>query len=124
MRNECTDLSEYDAIAEAVQHYVDGAKSGRGADMLPAFREDATICGYADGEIFAGPIQKLFESVDQDKPATGLQARTVVIDVIDTIAAVRLELNDWNGHRYTDLFTLLKTAGGWKIVNKVFHQHA
>src|SRR5262245_53582875 len=69
-----TNLDEYDAIAKTVPHYTDGARSGRGADMQPAFHQDATIFGYADGEIFAGPIQKLFESVDQDTPATGLQA--------------------------------------------------
>ena len=54
-----TNLNEYDAIAKTVQYYTDGAKSGRGADMQPAFHQDATIFGYADGEIFAGPIQKL-----------------------------------------------------------------
>jgi Putative lumazine-binding len=121
--NAPTNLDEYDAIAKTVQHYTDGAKSGRGADMQPAFHQDAAIFGYADGEIFAGPIQKLFESVDQDKPATGLQARMVSIDIINTIAAVRLELDDWNGHRYTDLLTLLKANGEWKIMNKVFHEH-
>ena len=121
--NAPTNLDEYDAIAKTVQYYTDGAKSGRGADMQPAFHQDATIFGYADGEIFAGPIQKLFESVDQDTPATGLQARMVRIDIINTIAAVRLELDDWNGHRYTDLLTLLKANGEWKIMNKVFHEH-
>jgi len=121
--NAPTNLDEYDAIAKTVQYYTDGAKSGRGADMQPAFHQDATIFGYADGEIFAGPIQKLFESVDQDTPATGLHARMVSIDIIDTIAAVRLELDDWNGHRYTDLLTLLKTNGEWKIMNNVFHEH-
>jgi hypothetical protein len=121
--NAPTNLDEYDAIAKTVQYYTDGAKSGRGADMQPAFHQDATIFGYADGEIFAGPIQKLFKSVDQDAPATGLQARMVSIDIINTIAAVRLELDDWNGHRYTDLLTLLKANGEWKIMNKVFHEH-
>ena len=118
-----TNLNEYDAIDKTVQYYTDGAKSGRGADIQPAFHQDATIFGYADGEIFAGPIRKLFDSVDQDTPATGLQARIVSIDIIDTIAAVRLELDDWNGHRYTDLFTLLKANGEWKILNKAFLQH-
>ena len=47
----------------------------------------------------------------------------VSIDIINTIAAVRLELDDWNGHRYTDLLTLLKANGEWKIMNKVFHEH-
>jgi hypothetical protein len=60
---------------------------------------------------------------DNDRPATELQARIASIDIIDTIAAVRLELSNWNGHRYTDLFTLLKVEWRWKIMNKVFHQH-
>ena len=123
MSNTSTNLSEYEAIAKTVQPYINGAKSGRGANMQPAFHQDATIFGYADGDLFAGPIQKLFDYVDHDAPATGLQARFVSIDIIDTIAAVRLELDNWNGHRYTDLLTLLKVGGAWKIMNKVFHQH-
>src|SRR5262245_53582877 len=51
----------------------------------------------------------------------GSKPRMVSIDIIDTIAAVRLELDDWNGHRYTDLF--IKANGEWKIMNKAFHQH-
>jgi hypothetical protein len=123
MSNISTNLSEYEAIAKTVQHYIDGAKAGRGAEMKPAFHQDATIFGYADGELFAGPIQLLFDRVDHDAPATGLHARIVGIDIVDTIAEVRLELDDWNGRRFTDLFTLLKVDGAWKIMNDVFHQH-
>ncbi|MGI9542371.1 MAG: nuclear transport factor 2 family protein [Cyclobacteriaceae bacterium] len=110
-------------IAEAVQHYLDGAKSGKGADMKPAFHHDATIFGYAGTDLFAGPIQQLFDWNDQNGPATELQARIISIDVAGTIATVRLELNNWTGHRFTDMFTLLKVDGEWKIMNKVFHQH-
>ncbi len=123
MSNSPIKLSDYDAIAKTVQHYIDGAKSGRGADMKPAFHEDATIFGYAGTDLFAGPIQQLFAWNDQNGPATGLQARIASIDIIDTIATVRLELDNWTGHRYTDLFTLLKVDGEWKIMNKVFHLH-
>ena len=123
MSNAPTNVSEYGVIAKVVQHYIDGAKSGRGADMKPAFHKDATIFGYAGTDLFAGPIQKLFDWNDQNGPATGLQARIASIDIIDTIATVRLELDNWTGHRYTDLFTLLKVDGEWKIMNKVFHLH-
>ena len=116
--------SEHDAIAKTVQYYLDGAKSGRGADMRPAFHQDATIFGYVGTELFAGPIQQLFDWNDQNGPATGLQARIASIDIVSTIAAVRLELDNWTGHRFTDLFTLLKVDGEWKIINKVFHLHA
>ena len=68
MSNISTNLSEYEAIAKTVQHYIDGAKAGRGAEMKPAFHQDATIFGYADGELFAGPIQLLFDRVDHDAP--------------------------------------------------------
>jgi putative lumazine-binding protein len=123
MTNAAANLSEYDAIVKTVQHYIDGAKSGRGAEMKPAFHQDATIFGYVGADLFAGPIQQLFDWNDQNGPATGLQARIASIDIVNTIATVRLELDNWTGHRFTDLFTLLKVDGGWKIMNKVFHLH-
>ncbi len=123
MSDAPTNVSDYDAIAKTVQPYIDGAKSGRGADMKPAFHKDATIFGYAGADLFAGPIQKLFDWNDDNGPATGLQARIASINIIDTIATVQLELDNWTGHRYTDLFTLLKVDGEWKIMNKVFHLH-
>ncbi len=123
MSNAATNVSEYDVIANVVQHYIDGAKSGKGDDMKPAFHEDATIFGYAGADLFAGPIQQLFAWVDANDPATGLQAPIASIDVVDTVATVRLELDNGNGSRYTDMFTLLKVDGQWKIMNKVFHLH-
>lgn len=118
-----TKVNEYDAIARVVQHYIHGAKSGKGEDMKTAFHEDATIFGYVGDDLFSGPIQQLFIWNDQNGPATGLQARIASIDLIDTVATVRLELENWTGYRFTDLFTLLKVDGEWKIMNKVFHLH-
>ncbi len=118
-----TNVSQYDVIAKVLQHYIDGGKSGKGDDMKPAFHEDATIFGYAGADLFAGPIQQLFAWVDENGPATGLKARIASVDVVDTVAIVRLELDNWNGSRYTDMFTLLKVDGAWKIMSKVFHLH-
>ena len=123
-KNAPTNVSEYDVIAAVVQHYIDGGRSGKGDDMKPAFHKDATIFGYAGADLFAGPIQQLFDWVDKNGPATGLQARIASIDLIDTVATVRLELDNWIGYRYTDMFTLLKVDGEWKIMNKVFHLHS
>ena len=121
--NASTSLSEYDAITRTVQTYINGGKSGRSADMKPAFHPDATIFGYIGSDLFAGPIQGLFDWNDQNGPATDLQGRITSIDLIETVATVRLELDNWTGHRFTDLFTLLKVDGEWKIMNKVFHLH-
>ncbi len=124
MTTATTSLTEHGAIAEAIKPYLDGAKSGKGDDMKPAFHEDATIFGYAGSDLFAGPIQLLFGWVDENGPATGLKARIASVDVADTVATVRLELDNWIGSRYTDMFTLLKVDGEWRIMNKVFHLHS
>jgi len=123
MTSTATNVSEYDAIAEVIERYTHGAISGRGDDMKSAFHEHATIFGYAGADLFAGPIRQLFDWNDANGPATTLKARIVSIDLVGTVATVRLELEDWTGHRFTDLFTLLKLDGEWKITNKVFHLH-
>ena len=61
MSTATLNVSQYDVIANVVQHYIDGAKSGVGDDMKPAFHEDATIFGCAGADLFAGPIQRLFD---------------------------------------------------------------
>ena len=124
MNNTTTNTSDNEQIEKTVQYYIDGAISGKGEDMRPAFHADATIFGYIGDDLFAGPIQGLFDWNDGNGPATGLEARITDIDIVGSIATVRLELDNWTGHKFTDLFTLLKVDGEWKIMNKVFHLHA
>ena len=124
MSSETTEVNEQDVITKVVQHYIDGARSGKGADMKPAFHADATVFGYVGPDLFAGPIENLFAWNDDNGPATELKDRIASIDVVGTVATVRLELENWTGIRFTDLFTLLKVDGDWKIMNKVFHAHA
>jgi hypothetical protein len=66
MTNPTNNLSEYEAIAHCVKQYVNGGRSGRGDDMKPAFHAEATIFGYIGPDLFAGPIQGLFDWVDQN----------------------------------------------------------
>ncbi len=124
MNHATSEASDRDAIAKTLQHYIDGARTGSGDAMKPAFHEDATIFGYVGDDLFAGPIQGLFDWNDENGPATGLEVLGTDIDLASTVATVRLELDDWTGHRFTDLFTLLKVDGEWKIMNKVFHLHS
>jgi hypothetical protein len=117
-------MTEKDAITSAVQHYIEGAKSGSSTEMRRAFHDDATIFGYEGDSLFAGPIRRLFDWHDQNGAAPDLKAKIVNIDVAGSIATVRLELYNWTGTNYTDLFTLLKVDGHWRIMNKVFHINA
>ncbi len=115
---------DYKCIESTIQHYINGAKSGKGNDMKPAFHQDATIFGYIGTDLFAGPIQKLFDWNDENRPANDIVCKIVHIDIEGSIASARLESDNWAGHKFTDFFTLLKVNGEWKIMNKVFHLHA
>ena len=118
-----TAVQDYDAITKTIQHYIDGARSGKGADLKPAFHEEATIFGYVGPDLFAGPIQGLYDWHDGNGPAKDVEVRLASVDVAGTIATVRLEIDNWTGHRFTDMMTLLKVDGTWKIMCKVFYLH-
>ena len=118
------EVNDYEAISKTIQHYINGARSGKGDEMKPAFHGDATVFGYVGTDLLAGPIQNLLDWNDNNGPAQELETHLANIDLIDTVATVRLELDNWTGLKFTDLFTLLKVDGQWKIMNKVFHAHS
>jgi len=110
-------------IRSVIQRYIDGARSSGSEVMATTFHDQATVFGYLGNDLVAGPIAVLFDWHQENGPATGLHARIERIDIAGSVATVRLELHGWTGHRFTDLFTLLRVDGGWKIMNKVFHLH-
>lgn len=119
-----TTIKEYEAIEKTIQFYLDGARSGSGQIMKAAFHADATIFGYIGDDLFAGPIQKLFDWNDANGPAATIVANITHIDLVGSVANARVESEDWTGHKFTDFFNLLKVDGEWKIMNKVFHLHS
>jgi hypothetical protein len=123
MQAETKILSDREAITAAIETYVNGGRSGKSDDMKPAFHDGATIYGYIGPDLFGGPIQGLFDWNDGNGPATELKSNITSIDIEGTIATARVELDNWTGHKFTDMFTLLKTDGEWKIISKVFYLH-
>jgi len=121
--NEPTYVTEVDAISATLKPYVEGARTGSGAAMKATFHEGATIYGYVGSDLFGGPIQGLFDWNDQNGPAKEIQVRLTSIDVVGTCANVRIDEDNWTGHRFTGLFNLLKFEGRWQVVNKVFYLH-
>jgi hypothetical protein len=118
------DVAELAKITSAVEKYMAAAKSGTGADMKQAFYENATCYGYVGDELaFAGPIQTLCDWHESNGKARDVDALITNIDLVGTIAHVRVEAENWTGLKFTDMFLLLKLDGQWALVNKVFHLH-
>jgi Putative lumazine-binding len=121
--------TEYDGIVNTMQLYIDGSKQGKSELMRPAFHPEASFFGYA-GEQLAIGTPFLFDWIDKNGPAPDIEPRLVSVDILESIAVVRLEVAGWSGIlagsgvRMSDLFTLLKMPGGWKIIQKAFHWHA
>jgi len=115
--------TESDAILTALQSYMNGARSGKGAEMKPTFHDDATIYGYVGSDLFGGPIQNLFDWNDSNGPAKDVQFRVSSVDITGSCANVRLDVDNWTGHRFTDYFNLMKFGTQWQVVSKVFYLH-
>src|SRR6202044_1222900 len=108
---------------------IDGSKQGKSELMRPAFHPDASFFGYAGDQLAVG-TPFLFDWIDKNGPADKIEPRMVSVDILESIAVVRLAVDGWSGTLagsgayMSDLFTLLKTPSGWKIIQKAFHWHS
>jgi Putative lumazine-binding len=122
-------LAEHDAITRTMHCYIAGARAGDGELMRPAFHPSATISGYCLGAEYTGSVEHVFHWIDENGPAPNIVPRFARIEIIETIAVVHLEVERWSGKlaganaRASDVFTLLKCNGEWKITHKLFHWH-
>ena len=123
-------IQDYDAITELMNLYNEGVRTGSSAIMKPGFHQAATFYGYYEGTLLGGPIQMLFDWVDSNGPSSEMRVRIASIDIHETIAVVRLELENLQGKlageegaHLSDLFQAIKIDGEWKLSQKSFHWH-
>lgn len=115
--------ADTDAITQLVSDYIRAARTGDESLMRTVFHPDSTICGYVGPDLFSAPIENFHEWNRGNGPAPDVREEIVSIDIAQTIASVRVELDNWTGHRFTDYFNLLKIDGKWWVMNKIFHMH-
>ena len=122
-------LTEHDAITRTMHLYIAAARAGDGDLMRAAFHPCATISGYCQGVEYSGSVEHVFEWITANGPAPNINPRFARIEIIESIAVVHLEVQRWSGKlaganaRASDVFTLLKWNGEWKITHKLFHWH-
>jgi len=122
-------LVEHDAITRTMHCYIEGARAGDSDLMRHAFHPSATISGYCQGVEYTGSVEHVFQWIDENGPAPNINPCFARIEIIESIAVVHLEVQGWSGKlaganaRASDVFTLLKCSGEWKITHKLFHWH-
>jgi hypothetical protein len=121
---ETESFATQEAIAETLQHYIDGARHGRGELMRLAFAEGARVRGTYGGKPVDWPLAEFCDLIDKGGPAPDLAARIVAIDHEGNAGTARLEAKNWRGTRYTDFFLLIRRDGAWRISDKIFYAHS
>lgn len=111
--------SDFAGIARAVEFYIESGRKGDSKYMKEVFLPEANIYGTRDGKLVGGPIQLLYDMVEGKASPTEIVYKITAVDLAGNIAMVRLEIADWAGHSYTDMFTMIKDGDKWKIASKV-----
>lgn len=111
--------AEYLGIARAIEYYFEAGRKGDSRYMKEVFLPEANIYFTREGKVAGGPIQLLFDMVEGKPSPTEILYDIAAIDIAGNIATVRLEIADWAGNTYTDMFTMVKDGENWKIASKV-----
>lgn len=115
--------TDREAIAAAVQLYIDGASKGDADKLREGFHESAWMYGAVGGQRFDMPISQMTAIVGEhplDSDGAYRARITSIEQVGDAATATVEEEGCWGNVSFVDHFTLQKIDGAWKIVNKSF----
>lgn len=114
----------YAAINQVIKSYVTGMTRGDAGALAKAFHSRAVIVGNVDGvEAFETLADFSALCVDRAIPeGEPMPPYTVESISLAGDTAVARCLNSFDGQRYRDTLNLLRGAGGWVIVAKIFEE--
>jgi hypothetical protein len=108
------------AVRETVQHYLNGLKHNDVESLKRAFYPEARLFFVKNdqlGQLTQDQWYKGFAaSAGQEEKG---DLRIAAVDITGNAASVKV-VEVYEKSKYTDYLSLLKFAGGWKIVNKIY----
>lgn len=122
--DEARSFSDYEAVVEALQPYIESAKTGDGKQTRTAFYDHAHIVGSINGAFDNSDLDAFAAGVSSIGPSPDVKHHIAWIDISGPAAAAKVEFINWAGFRFTDFFVLYKHDGQWKISGKVYDSHA
>jgi hypothetical protein len=117
-------FEEYSEVIEALEPYIQSAKTGDGQLNSSAFYDHAHIVGSIGGEFYNMDVLAFAGAVSAGGESPEIQHHIAWIDVSGPAAAAKVEFIHWGGLRFTDFFVLYKHEGQWKISGKVYDSHS
>ncbi|WP_340556134.1 nuclear transport factor 2 family protein [Streptomyces sp. GSL17-111] len=117
----------HEGVRSAVEAYVTAVSAADPAAVRAAFRPDAHMWGYLGPEFVSAPIEAFCEVVAADTdtarwvPSYRYTIRSV--EVSGDVAVAVLEEFGYQGHDFTNHFSLVRADGTWRIAGKTFFRH-
>jgi len=115
--------TERGGIQAALDHYIQGHRTGVGDHMRTALHPVAKLYWVRD-DVLAQRLRDEYAAGFPGKPSPDAGATTIsskILDAVGTAAVARVDLEFPAGHT-TDFMTLLKVGGQWQIVSKTFYR--
>ena len=119
-------LDDQNRIEDLTAKYCDLLYFGD-VDLIPVcFHDEASVSNLNGDDMIAIDMAVFLERIrDRPSPASIDEPRNDIVHMIDqfspTTAMVKVEVSIL-GDRFYDYLTLMKRAGTWKIISKVFHR--
>jgi hypothetical protein len=113
---------DLEAIKIPLELYIKAHETGKGEFIVSAFSAEAKIVGHiAEKPILWGVAE--YAARFSGKPADDEQQRQRSVEVLSYAgsAAIAKVVLDYPVAKFTDYMSVLKIAGEWKIVSKVFY---
>jgi len=115
--------SDEQAITKTLRNYIDGPNEKNIVKLKSAFAKTATIFYVRENKLVEIKLEDFFRHMEAgwaDPREHAVVAREILlIDVFDNAAIAKIRANFSDG-KATDYISLLKVAGKWLIVNKIF----
>ncbi len=111
-------------VLRPLEAYVRGHATGDPAHFHQAFLPSAHIEGVRDGAFVSWTLTE-YTGLFDGRPEPDEATRTRRIDAVSasgTVASATMTLHH-GPNSFTDMFVLIRTEGGWRIANKVYHRY-
>lgn len=108
-----------EGIIKTLEYYAEGSRKADSKITRRAFTDNATMSWIEDGKLQSVPIQGLYDFVESNQ-AMEVNYTVSSCDIADDVAIVRIE-SQFGDAKYADMFSMLNTEDGWKIVSKIYH---
>ncbi|MEM8813608.1 MAG: nuclear transport factor 2 family protein [Pseudomonadota bacterium] len=121
---EHASFDEHDEVAEALNRYIDAARTGDAGLMRDVWFDHARVVGSIGGNPVNLTAKDFCDMVDGRDGSPDLKARIASIDISGDAAVARIEFDGLAGKRFTDFMILYRREGVWRISGKVYDAHS